>query len=96
MHGQLTTKQEYNIFLTTVYTHANKQHLSLDGVHNTLKFTFRPPHALTASTCTILLDRILLFRIYKNDGREWLKNEYKRLSLLRENLLSESGDFELN
>ena len=95
MPGQLTTKQEYCVFLSLHYTHQNTKKLSLDGVINTLNYTFKPPPSLAITTVTILLDRILLFRIWKNDGREWLKNEYKRLSLIREKLLANSGDFEL-
>ena len=67
----------------------------MKGVINTLNYTFKPPPALTAEQCTQLLNRILLFRAFKADNREWLKSEYKRLSLIREKLLANSGDFEL-
>ena len=95
MSGQLTIKQEYRVFLSRHYTHQNTKKLSLTGVINTLNYTFEPPPTLGTVQLTMLLDRILLFRIWKNDGREWLKNEYKRLSLLRDKLLAEDGDFEL-
>ena len=95
MSGQLSIKQEYTCFLTLHFTLPNNSRLSMKGVINTLNYTFKPPPSLAITTVTILLDRILLFRIWKNDGREWLKNEYKRLSLIREKLLANSGDFEL-
>ena len=95
MPGQLSIKQEYTVFLSTVFTHQNTKRLSLTGVINTLNYTFRPHPTLDVVQLTTLLDRILLFRAYKADGRLWLKNEYKRLSLIRDKLLAQDGDFKL-
>ena len=95
MSGRLSIKQEYTCFLTLHFTLPNNFRLSMKGVINTLNYTFKPPPALTAEQCTQLLNRILLFRAFKADNREWLKSEYKRLSLIREKLLANSGDFEL-
>jgi len=95
MPGQLSIKQEYTVFLTLHFTHQNTKKLSLTGVINTLNYTFKPHPHLSTVQLTMLLDRILLFRAFKNDGREWLKSEYRRLSIYRDRLLANSGDFEL-